>query len=341
MAVVNKTIGAAGDYTTAAGWEAAIPADQAQGDPWHGEVIDAANMGAMTVNVSNANAAPHRIWGDASVRFTTSTDWTTAGGAKDLDAMAAGLDFACLCGAFGGSTAIDCSTSDFVVQYLWVSNTSASSGRSVYARSGGIRMNVGYCIVSRPSATSDSPIRVADDDFTIHNSIIFEAVQGDGILVEGGNDNLVIVHVTRIEATEYNSTNTATHTIDNSIAVEPSAPNHIDHLDNWTGDWNVSDGPSSKNEGANSWSSQTPTDVLVSPTGSARDPTPVDTTYVGADLSGTSPTDIEGTTRTQFLAGAIDTEVAAVGGRIASLVGSGGLAGGGSALVGAGGGMIG
>lgn len=69
MADVNKSIKAdgTGDYTTIIAFEAAITSNAAVGDPWIGTINDSSTYtGALTINVSNTNNAPHKIKAGAS-----------------------------------------------------------------------------------------------------------------------------------------------------------------------------------------------------------------------------------------------------------------------------------
>lgn len=299
MAEVVKSIqSSGGDYATLAAWEAAIPADQALADPWVAQFDEVMDGGIVTINVSNANSAPHKITAASGYRFNDGASWPAFNpgeGARIVNDNS------------GNNVLVE--TPAIIIE--WVEIDGAGHPRN------GIRVNTGgSTCTARYLLMHDSQycLRAFSGDLLAHNCMVWpnRGTDSNGATVINSGPTLTVYNCTFYAATTYGVVQSAgTLNAYNNISVGSGS---ADYSGTIGGDYNLSSDTSAP--GTTNWQSVAASTILESVTASSEDlhlKSSVNGTYEGGDYSGTiGSLDIDGDTRSDWDIGA--DEIAAVAG---------------------------
>jgi len=175
MAVTNRSIkSSGGDNSDLADFESDINADEAIGDYWVGSVDEAYNADKVTINVSNANSAPHKITVGSSYRFTAHGNWPSCSGVEGTSAR---IEI-----SSGNENCIEMTSPAWVVEWLMMSASGANSS--------GIFFDTGCNSTLRFCCIYDCSVYAVSADagtLLLHN--IFMWGNTSHVVMEGGTTN--------------------------------------------------------------------------------------------------------------------------------------------------------
>ncbi len=317
--VIRSIRSSGGDYATAALWEAAIPSNTT--DRWIGEIDEDFDAGVVTINVSNSNNQQHTLRGGSSNDFLNAAEWDVDTGI-DLTQMRTDLDFAHI-RSTGTAALVTVATNDIVLERLAVFSEGTSTTAAAYCvrvEAAGDDLTIRYCLLYRdvgPNNANGYIVgRFAGGDGTVlHDSVLWSSTGTSiraGTNAAGSPASFDVGHCTFLSTGNWGIIGTNEMTLWNNVCLLTGQTDLINSTSGVGGDFNVTDGAASGNPGANSWINQTPADVIEDTSLASLDPRVkglAAATYQGSDQSSLfGSVDIAGRTRSNFIAGAFETE---------------------------------
>lgn len=277
MATASIKPGGGGDYLTFTAWEAAISADPTEEQVGSlDEKADASGSANTTINVSNSNGVTIKLTAGASYRFDTDASWPELGGSIGANAR---IDNA------GAAVALNLSTSDYIVEWLEISN---SGNRCVRAE--GTDGIVRFCIGDGAAFFVEG---YASGSVTVHHCMFIGAGSGTMLYNASGSSSLNAYHCTGFDLTRGVWKNAGTCNAYNCVMLDCGVNCYQGSPG---GDYNMSTDTTAP--GTTTWKSVTASNVIED-TGAGTEDLhlldAVDGSYEGGDYSATvGSLDIDG-----------------------------------------------